>query len=252
MNLLRKIGIAIVLMVANTGLAQTSRPGNGLAVSNEEIMRRQDELNKKARTLSPEDQATADQLGRTCPDINFNKVALADVVDFMHDVSGLNISVGWAALEYIGTSKATPISLQLHGVSYRKIFELVLDQCSVGRERAGYVIKDGIVTISTVRDLNIRAMQEQERPAPKGQDPFPRQPTTQEEEAQWQKMRETYPGVDLAAIWKQSIIDTKSFVRDEESPEFTAFASGMFHARAMAASKKAAAMQPAKDLLEGR
>lgn len=70
------------------------------------------------RTSSPEDQAanarTAQKLKKTVDKVDFQGVALADVLDFIRDSAGVDVMVEWRALEEAGITRDLPVTLRLH------------------------------------------------------------------------------------------------------------------------------------------
>src|SRR4051794_10690219 len=55
-------------------------------------------------------------LGRKLPDIKFSQVTLEDAIDFLRDVSGTNLHVNWRALEGVGITRQSPVTMQLNDV----------------------------------------------------------------------------------------------------------------------------------------
>jgi beta-lactamase regulating signal transducer with metallopeptidase domain len=66
---------------------------------------------------SPEDDAanarTAEKLRKPIGKVDFNEVALRDVVDFLRDVTGVDILVQWNAIDEVGVPRDVPITLHL-------------------------------------------------------------------------------------------------------------------------------------------
>jgi beta-lactamase regulating signal transducer with metallopeptidase domain len=71
-----------------------------------------------AAKLSPEEEKanarTAELLKRPIADIKFNDVALADVADYLRDITKVDILVEWPALEQMGVTRDAPVTLRLH------------------------------------------------------------------------------------------------------------------------------------------
>ena len=102
----------------------------------------------------------ADLLAKKLKKVEFSGVPLEEVVEYLRDMTGVNIVVKWKALEAAGIKKATPVDLKVKDVPVEKVLRLVLD--SVGRERDhldyDYELEDNIVTISTAEDLSWRTV----------------------------------------------------------------------------------------------
>ena len=90
-------------------------------------------------------------------EVDFRKTELVDVLDFIRTASGANLTANWEALEMIGVSRQTPITLKLKNVSYARLLDLVCDKLGGGRDkysRVYWVVDGGVVTISTGEALD--------------------------------------------------------------------------------------------------
>ena len=87
--------------------------------------------------------------------VNFEGNKLVNVMDYFRNTTGVNFFVNWAALEAAGVEQDLAITLQLNNVPAEQALKLVLQQAGAGAELEpiGFSIIDGIVTISTQRDL---------------------------------------------------------------------------------------------------
>lgn len=98
--------------------------------------------------------ATSEHL-RTIIDAEFQSTKLCNVVDYLRNLTGINMLVDWDAFSRVGVEQDFPITLALRSVSVSKCLELVLRQvsASVGIEQAVYAIIDGILEISLRSEL---------------------------------------------------------------------------------------------------
>ncbi len=87
--------------------------------------------------------------------VNFDANKLVNVMDYFRNTTGVNFFVNWAALEAAGVEQDLPITLQLNNIPATQALDLVLKQAGAGAELEpiGYSIIDGVVHISTLRDL---------------------------------------------------------------------------------------------------
>ena len=86
--------------------------------------------------------------------LDFEDMELSQVFQFFRDVSGVNIYVKWRALALAGIEQKTTVNVRLSNVTFRKALETVLEDIATGGKRAlGYVINEGVITISTKADL---------------------------------------------------------------------------------------------------
>lgn len=88
------------------------------------------------------------QLDRQLPELQFDGVGFADVIDFLRDVSGVNIFVNWKALEAVKIDKNTPVSAKLRNVKFSKALNVILDSVGGGATKLGYTIDDNVITIT--------------------------------------------------------------------------------------------------------
>ena len=91
-------------------------------------------------------------------DMNFDNLALEDVIGFLRDVTGANIYVNWKALEMIKVDRKTPVTVRAKEVSFAKALDMVVDQLGEPKDkydRVYWVLDEGVVTISTGTALNV-------------------------------------------------------------------------------------------------
>ena len=93
------------------------------------------------------------QLDLQLPPVKFDAVGLSDVIDFLRDVNGAKFSVNWKALEAAGVKPQTPITANIRNGKFSKALRIVLDAAGGAKDKLGYEIGDGAITISTTADL---------------------------------------------------------------------------------------------------
>jgi len=88
--------------------------------------------------------------------INFESNDLKSVVEYFRNITGLNFFVNWPAIAAMGVEQDLPINLLLSNVPAEQALRMVLQQASAGNELEpiGFSIIEGVVTISTQRDLS--------------------------------------------------------------------------------------------------
>ena len=106
------------------------------------------------------DREVRKKLDAEIPKLDFDEIELSDVVEFLREVSGANIYVKWKALAFESVEQSTTVNVHLRKVKLRKALQTILDDLSAGEAGAGlgYVISDGVITISTKSDLAKRAI----------------------------------------------------------------------------------------------
>jgi hypothetical protein len=90
----------------------------------------------------------ATALARTVPEVKINAVSLESAIDFVRDITGLNIHVNWRALEMLNVTRETPVTLKLANVSARRVLRALLDETGVGENLTWY-IDEGVVEVTT-------------------------------------------------------------------------------------------------------
>jgi len=106
-----------------------------------------------AAAESPANRAVRKKLMQTHRKFEFSGVPFEQVTEFMREVSGASIHVKWNALEQAGINRDTPVNVKLTDVTIEKALRTVLDDVG-GINPLGFVIDDGVITISTRNDLS--------------------------------------------------------------------------------------------------
>jgi Ca-activated chloride channel family protein len=132
---------------------------NSRVIPYEDVVRWPDERSKIAPTddevsadrgAVAEDASLQSQLDRHLPELRFNANALSDVVDFLRDVNGTNITVDWNALAKAGITRNTPITALLRDIKFCDALALILKSANTGAATAqpGYKLDHGAISIS--------------------------------------------------------------------------------------------------------
>jgi beta-lactamase regulating signal transducer with metallopeptidase domain len=103
------------------------------------------QLNENVRT----------RLEKTLPALQFDGVGFSDVVDFLHDVSGVPVEVNWASLEASGIDRNAPVTATLRNVKFSKALSVILDATGGGRAKLSYAVGHGSIIISASDALPI-------------------------------------------------------------------------------------------------
>ncbi|MGC9454801.1 MAG: hypothetical protein ACP5HU_08035 [Phycisphaerae bacterium] len=90
--------------------------------------------------------------------VEFDGIAFGDVVEFLREVSDLNIYVNWNALQTLGIDQTVPVNVHLSNVSFEKVLRTVLDDVGGVMAELSYVIDEGVITISSQEDLSRRTV----------------------------------------------------------------------------------------------
>ena len=87
-------------------------------------------------------------LARELPNLSLNNVSFGDAIDYLRDLTNLNINVHWKEMELLHVTKETPVNVRLRAISTRKALELVLAEAGAGTPLT-YYIDEGVIEITT-------------------------------------------------------------------------------------------------------
>ena len=124
-----------------------------------EITLRRKPFNARAQSETKMDRVVKKQLDTRVPKLDFEDMELSQVFQFLRDVSGSNIHVKWRALARESVEPATTVNVHLTNVTFRKALDTILEDVATGGEPGvgetglGYVINEGVITVSTKSDL---------------------------------------------------------------------------------------------------
>jgi hypothetical protein len=99
------------------------------------------------------DRAAA-QLERTLPEVNFNRIGFADALDFLRDVSGLNVLVDWRALEEAGIDRNTPIEYKARDVKFGAALKAVTTLAGDSKNPVTFGMAGPVVFVSTPKRVD--------------------------------------------------------------------------------------------------
>ena len=119
-----------------------------------DISELRDQTTAQERGEGTADQATQAQLDRKLPELKFDAIPFADVIDFLRDVTGANIEVRWRTLEAAGIDRNTPVTIRLRDVRFSKALQSILGDVGGGTVKIGYTVGEGVITISTEEELS--------------------------------------------------------------------------------------------------
>jgi bla regulator protein BlaR1 len=164
-NTSRRNVMAVLFMIALAALALTDRVRGDNAVAGAAAPS-SPAASRPAATSVAATQQSADaagedphyvamlaQLQRRLPEINFQQIPLADAIDFLREVTGANIDVGWKAFEGAGLDRNEPVTLRVRNVTFEQVLRQLCRQMGGGHANAGFTVDGGVILISTVDDL---------------------------------------------------------------------------------------------------
>lgn len=128
-----------------------------------ELSKRRDAQVAIDRGETAEDLQMQAMLNRHLPEVRFEKVTLADAIDFLRELTGANIYVNWGALHQQNIDESTPVTARLRDVRLAKALQVVLQDAGSGADggtpvKLDYSLEEGVITISTEEDLTTNAV----------------------------------------------------------------------------------------------
>jgi hypothetical protein len=117
-----------------------------------------DAPNRKPPTLPAppkvaSEAGTAKVLERTIPEVRFDGVDLADVIEFLRDVSGLNIVVDWKRLEPAGATRNKPVSESEKETKVADLLTRIINKAADPKHPVKWSNAGGVVIVSTPAGL---------------------------------------------------------------------------------------------------
>ena len=94
-----------------------------------------------------------ESLRRQLTRIQFRAARLVDVMDDLHKTSGLEMDVNWTALERLGISRDTPVTLDLKDVTCSRFLTILCDLVATEAGRVIYTINKNSISITTREDI---------------------------------------------------------------------------------------------------
>lgn len=85
------------------------------------------------------------QLAKRCPEVRIDDKPFGDVIDFLHDMAGVTISVEWQSLEAARIHRFTPVSVHGRDRTLAEILTAILADAGTALQ---YTTADGVITIS--------------------------------------------------------------------------------------------------------
>jgi hypothetical protein len=93
--------------------------------------------------------ALSNQLTRPLPQMRFSGQALSDVLDFMRDVSGIEIRVEWTELKAAGVSQDAPISANLQSARLNDALTAILNSAGGDTAKLGFAGHSSTLLVTT-------------------------------------------------------------------------------------------------------
>ena len=100
------------------------------------------------------ERALRAMLDRRLPEVRLPGTDFRDAIEFLRDVSGLQILVNWKHLETVGIDASMPVTADLTGLRLSRALEIVLESASTPTHRLDYLIDRGVISVSTADETS--------------------------------------------------------------------------------------------------
>lgn len=118
-----------------------------------EITERRESIGAGQSTETEADRAVLNKLKLKIPNLNFDGIEFKEVISFLRDVANVNIHVNWSALGTAGIEDTHQVrNIHLTNIPVEKALKVILEDVG-GTTELGYVVEDGVITISTKAEL---------------------------------------------------------------------------------------------------
>jgi beta-lactamase regulating signal transducer with metallopeptidase domain len=128
-----------------TGAAKSDAPSAGPASPS---------IPANAEPAGHTDATMQSVLDRNLPELKFDGQPFSDVMNFLRDVSNVNLVVDWRGLEAAGIDRNTPITENVHNIPFAKALQIVLDDAGGGTTKLGYTIDGNILKVTTQEEIS--------------------------------------------------------------------------------------------------
>lgn len=93
------------------------------------------------------------QLNASLPDVRFEETAFEQVMEFLAEMTKVNVSVDWTDLTDNGIERDKPVTVKLSNVTFRTVLNEVLSQAG-GDVNLAFTVGDGLLRIATKQKLD--------------------------------------------------------------------------------------------------
>lgn len=104
-------------------------------------------------SIDDADTAAARALEATAPDVSMEATPLVEALDYVRELTGVNMIVWWDRLEGAGVARDRTITLKLTKLRAGAVLRMILELAGEADAALGYEIRDGIVQVSTMEHL---------------------------------------------------------------------------------------------------
>lgn len=93
-------------------------------------------------------------LNQRLPEVSIDRTPFDQVMEWLGQYAGLNISVRWRILEDNGIERDTPISIQARNLRLSQVLWLIMNEAGGADVKLAYRASGNLIVLSTAEDLN--------------------------------------------------------------------------------------------------
>jgi hypothetical protein len=93
-------------------------------------------------------------LGQRVHQIAFEEAPLEQVTDWLANISGLNVTVRWQALEDFGIARDTPITIKARNLRLTTVLWMIMNEAGGPDVKLAYRAAETLLILSTAEDLS--------------------------------------------------------------------------------------------------
>ncbi len=118
-----------------------------------EITAKRSPLGVATRAGTAEDNELNRKLSETLPEVRFEQQPFEQVVEFLAEITKINIAVDWTDLSDHGIEKDKQVTLRLTNLTFRTVLQELISQVG-GDVELAYAVGDGLLRIATKAKLD--------------------------------------------------------------------------------------------------
>ena len=142
------------------GKLDWAREHGGLVVSTRDAIERRRAVHRRIGALVSKpgvDGEAARRLSTPLQQVSFRQARLEEIITHLRDVSGAKVSTDWEAMEASGVAPSTRVTVHMEFGWVAEALDYALVCAGRGRAELAWLIRDGVVVISTSDKLQDHA-----------------------------------------------------------------------------------------------
>ena len=109
-----------------------------------------------AQTAGTEPQppmSALELLDKRVPEVSFEETPFEQVVEWLREHTGVNVTVHWQVMQDAGLERDTPISLKARNIRLSQVLWMIVNQAAGSELEMAYRVSDDLITLSLREDF---------------------------------------------------------------------------------------------------